>query len=74
MLIWKKHFLLTVIIIAVTGTVLGFCTPNRYMQEEFSPDDFLTHRLSRAGILLLAGGLPALVAGWLLSLLMKVIF
>ena len=67
---WRHHLLIAAIWTAVTALILGFCTPNRYMQEELLPERFLAHRLSRSAILLLAGGLPAFLTGWLLGWLL----
>ena len=68
---WKQHLLWAIIWIAVSVLILGFCTPNRYIQEEFLPDEFITHRLSRAAILLLVGGAPAFFIGWLIGFLIR---
>lgn len=74
LLLWRHHWLITAVLIAVTALILGFCSPNRYMQEEFLPEQFLTHRMSRALILFFAGGVPAYVIGWLVSLLLRRLF
>ena len=73
-LIWKHHMLAAMIWIIVSAVILGFCTPNRYMQEEFLPDEFLTHRLSRAAILIFIGGVPAFFTGWLAGWILGKIF
>ena len=74
LLLWKHHWLAAAVIIAVTALILGFCSPNRYMQEEFLPEEFFTHRMSRALILFFAGGVPAYLIGWLVSLLLRRLF
>lgn len=73
-LIWKHHMLSAMIWIIVSAVILGFCTPNRYMQEEYLPDEFLTHRLSRAAILIFIGGVPAFFIGWLAGWILGKIF
>ena len=70
-LIWKHHFILAVILAAAGAVILGFCTPNRYMQEEFDANEWFTHRVSRVFIVGAFVGLPAFalgqLAGWLLG-------
>ncbi|MCR5305410.1 MAG: hypothetical protein K6E36_02780 [Oscillospiraceae bacterium] len=70
LLAWRHHLLIAAVWTAVTALILGFCTPSRYMQEEFVPEQFLTHRLARAVLLLLIGGVPAFFTGWLFGFLL----
>ena len=69
-LVWKHHFILAVVLAAAGAVILGFCTPNRYMQEEFDANEWFTHRFSRVAIVALFVGLPAFAVGQLIGWLL----
>ena len=73
-LIWKHHFIAAVVWAAAGAVILGFCTPNRYMQEEFDAEEWFTHRASRVIILGMFVGLPVFAAGQLLGWILGKIF
>ena len=63
--LWKGHYVPECILLIGGAVILGFCSPNRYLQESFLPEEWFTHRMSRVLIIALAVGLPAALIGWL---------